>query len=81
MKQIENMCVDIKESNQKKVSIMKKLNKKSSAQQLDDVKQGDLIKDDTGKAGEVENIEILNRKKETQYYYKLKHDGTILVIK
>ncbi|MFW0717823.1 hypothetical protein [Pedobacter sp. N23S346] len=60
---------------------MKKLNKKSSIQQLDDVKQGDLIKDDTGKTGEVENIEILNRKKETQYYYKLKDDGTILIIK
>lgn len=60
---------------------MKKLNKKSSIQQLNDVKQGDLIKDDTGKTGEVENIEILNRKKETQYYYKLKDDGTILIIK
>lgn len=60
---------------------MKKLNKKSSIQQLDDVKQGDLIKDDTGKTGEVENIDVLNRKEETQYYYKLKDDGTILVIK
>ncbi|MDY0904550.1 hypothetical protein [Pedobacter sp. CFBP9032] len=60
---------------------MKRLNKKSSIQQLDDVKQGDLIKDDTGKAGEVENIEVLTRKVETQYYYKLKDDGTILIIK
>jgi len=60
---------------------MKRLTKKSSIQQLDDVKQGDLIKDDTGKAGEVENIEVINRKVETQYYYKLKDDGTILIIK
>lgn len=60
---------------------MKRLTKKSSIQQLDDVKQGDLIKDDTGKAGEVENIEVLTRKVETQYYYKLKDDGTILIIK
>lgn len=65
----------------KNVSAMKRLNKKSSIQQLDDVKQGDLIKDDTGKAGEVENIEVLTRKVETQYYYKLKDDGTILIIK
>ena len=65
----------------KNISAMKRLNKKSSIQQLDDVKQGDLIKDDTGKAGEVENIEVLTRKVETQYYYKLKDDGTILIIK
>ena len=65
----------------KNVSAMKRLNKKSSIQQLDDVKQGDLIKDDTGKAGEVENIEVLTRKVETQYYYKLKDNGTILIIK
>lgn len=60
---------------------MKKIGKKSSIQQLEEVKQGDLIKDDTGKLGEVETVEILNRKTETQYYYKLKDDGTILVIK
>ena len=60
---------------------MKNVNKKSSSKDLDEVKEGDIIKDDTGKKGEVENIEILNRKKETQYYYKIKNDGTILVIK
>ncbi|RZL31036.1 MAG: hypothetical protein EOO96_16870 [Pedobacter sp.] len=60
---------------------MKNVNKKTSSKVLDDVKEGDLIKDDTGKKGEVEQIEILNRKKEKQYYYKIKDDGTILVIK
>ena len=60
---------------------MKNVNKKTSTKDLDEVKEGDLIKDDTGKTGEVEDIEILNRKKETQYYYKIKNDGTILVIK
>lgn len=60
---------------------MKNVNKKKSSKVLDDVKEGDLIKDDTGKKGEVEQIEILNRKKEKQYYYKIKDDGTILVIK
>lgn len=60
---------------------MKNVNKKTSSKVLDDVKEGDLIRDDTGKKGEVEQIEILNRKKEKQYYYKIKDDGTILVIK
>ncbi|KQN35239.1 hypothetical protein OQZ33_20700 [Pedobacter sp. MC2016-05] len=60
---------------------MKNVNKKTSSKVLDDVKEGDLIKDDTGKKGEVEQIEILDRKKEKQYYYKIKDDGTILVIK
>ncbi|GGE46466.1 hypothetical protein EV200_104355 [Pedobacter psychrotolerans] len=57
------------------------VNKKSSTQQLDEVKQGDIIKDETGKIGEVENIEVISRKNETQYYYKIKNDGTVLVIK
>lgn len=60
---------------------MKKVTKKSSEIELDEIKEGDDIKDDTGKRGEVENIEVLERKKEKQYYYKLKDDGTILVIK
>lgn len=60
---------------------MKKVTKKSSEIELDEIKEGDDIKDDTGKRGEVENIEVLERKKGKQYYYKLKDDGTILVIK
>ncbi|WP_316798225.1 hypothetical protein [Pedobacter frigidisoli] len=60
---------------------MKKLTKRSSTQDLESVKAGDKIADDTGKKGEVSNIEVLERKTEKQYYYKLKGDGTILVIK
>ncbi|MBC6112581.1 hypothetical protein ACFOG5_23805 [Pedobacter fastidiosus] len=60
---------------------MKKLGKNSSNKDLENVKEGDAIKDDTGKQGEVEVVEILKRKHESQYYYKLKDDGTILVIK
>ncbi|MGM9478914.1 hypothetical protein ACS5PU_20995 [Pedobacter sp. GSP4] len=60
---------------------MKKLTKNSSEKELDNVKEGDNIQDDTGKQGEVSRIEILRRKREKQYYYKLKNDGTILVIK
>lgn len=60
---------------------MKKLGKNSSDKDLENVKEGDAIKDDTGKQGEVEDIEILKRKHEKQYYYKLKNDGTILILK
>lgn len=60
---------------------MKKLTKRSSIQELENVKAGDKVADDTGKKGEVSNIEVLERKTEKQYYYKLKGDGTILVIK
>lgn len=60
---------------------MKKLTKNSSREELESVKEGDNIKDDTGKQGEVTKIEILKRRLEKQYYYKLKNDGTILVIK
>jgi len=60
---------------------MKKLTKNSSKEDLENVKTGDTIEDDTGKQGEVAKIEILSRRQERQYYYKLKNDGTILVIK
>lgn len=60
---------------------MKKITKNSSEEELNNVKEGDNIEDDTGKHGEVTQIEILNRKHEKQYYYKLKNDKTILVIK
>ncbi|WP_421939065.1 hypothetical protein [Pedobacter sp.] len=61
--------------------MMKKVTRNTSNADLESIQEGDQIKDDTGKAGEVENIEILNRHKEKQFYYKLKNDGTILVIK
>jgi len=60
---------------------MKKIDKNTSKNDLEAIKKGDEIKDDTGKQGKVSEIEILDRPKEKQYYYKLKNDGTILVIK
>ncbi|KLT67343.1 hypothetical protein [Pedobacter sp. BMA] len=60
---------------------MKKLTKKTSTQELEEVKKGDKIADDTGKKGEVSAIEVLQKREEKQFYYKLKGDGTILVIK
>ncbi|QNN40180.1 hypothetical protein [Pedobacter roseus] len=60
---------------------MKQLTKNSTKEELESIRKGDTIKDDTGKQGEVAQIEILTRRQEKQYYYKLKNDGTILVIK
>ncbi|GAA4201657.1 hypothetical protein GCM10022289_15410 [Pedobacter jeongneungensis] len=60
---------------------MKQLTKNSSKEELESIRKGDTIRDDTGKQGEVDKIEILTRRQEKQYYYKLKNDGTILVIK
>ncbi|MGN7985866.1 hypothetical protein ACTJKC_00920 [Pedobacter sp. 22226] len=60
---------------------MKQLTKNSSKEELESIRKGDTIRDDTGKQGEVDQIEILTRRQEKQYYYKLKNDGTILVIK
>jgi hypothetical protein len=60
---------------------MKRITKNSPNAELENINEGDHIQDDTGKKGEVEHIEILNRCKEKQFYYKLKDDGTILIIK
>ena len=51
------------------------VNKKSSTQQLDEVKQGDIIKDETGKIGEVENIEVISRKMKHNITIRLKTTG------
>jgi len=60
---------------------MKKVTPMSSAQALNEVKVGDQVEDNTGKRGEVANIEVIHYNKEDHYYYKIKNDGTILVIK
>ncbi|MCX2429481.1 MULTISPECIES: hypothetical protein [unclassified Pedobacter] len=60
---------------------MKNVNKKTPSHLLDEIKPGDIIRDETGKIGEVVEVEVINRKMETQYYYKTKNNGTVLVIK
>lgn len=59
---------------------MKKLTPKTSRHVLDEVKKGDEIEDNTGKRGEVTDIEIIHYNKESHYYYKIREDGTILII-
>lgn len=60
---------------------MKKVTPLTPSKDLDQVNEGDQIYDNTGKSGTVESIEVLHYCREKQYYYKIKNDGTILVIK
>jgi len=60
---------------------MKKVTPMSPPQALNEVKIGDEIEDNTGKRGEVADIEVIHYNMEDHYYYKIKNDGTILVIK
>ncbi|MNK50529.1 hypothetical protein D3C87_694070 [compost metagenome] len=48
--------------------------------QLDSIKIGDFLADEYGKSGKVCDIEIINRKGECHYYFKLLKSGTILII-
>ncbi|TCD26544.1 hypothetical protein EZ456_13220 [Pedobacter psychrodurus] len=60
---------------------MKKVTPLTSTQDLEKVKVGDQISDNTGKSGTVESVEVLHYDRENQYYYKIKNNGTVLVIK
>jgi len=60
---------------------MKKVTQKTSKQELEDIKKGDIIQDSTGKGGEVEDVDKLSYNNGEHYYYKIKHDGTILIVK
>ncbi|PWS29470.1 hypothetical protein DHW03_06560 [Pedobacter yonginense] len=53
----------------------------SSIKELESIKIGDKVKDEYGKEGFVEEIEILKYRESNQYYFKLKNRGTILVLK
>ncbi len=48
--------------------------------QLESIKIGDFLADEYGKSGKVCDIEIINRKGECHYYFKLLKSGTILII-
>ncbi|PWS30175.1 hypothetical protein [Pedobacter paludis] len=53
----------------------------SSIKDLESIKVGDKVKDEYGKEGYVEEIEVLKHRNSNQYYFKLKNSGTILIIK
>ncbi len=60
---------------------MKRVSILTSREELADVKKGDEIEDNMGKGGEVAEVEVIHYNSEDFYYYKIKDDGTILIIK
>ncbi|MFC3563386.1 hypothetical protein [Pedobacter jamesrossensis] len=60
---------------------MKEVNQNTSAHELDSIREGDQISVRNGKTGEVEKIQIVCAKGQKQYFYKLKNDGTIFIVK
>ncbi|MCZ4244277.1 hypothetical protein [Pedobacter punctiformis] len=59
---------------------MKLIKKTLTRQELDSIRCGDRVFDESGKSGVVEDIEIVKYKAATHYYYRLKNSGTILII-
>ncbi len=59
---------------------MKLIKRTLSLHELDSIKCGERILDENGRSGIVEEIEVLRYKGETQYYYRLKKNITILII-
>lgn len=60
---------------------MKEVNKNTTTIELDSIREGDRICLWNGKSGEVVKIQIVCSKGHKQYFYKLKNDGTIFIIK
>jgi len=56
------------------------ISKDTKASVLDRVKKGDIIRYDK-KFGEVIAIQVLKHNTQNEYYYKIKNDGVVLVIK
>ncbi|MFC4210171.1 hypothetical protein ACFOWA_03190 [Pedobacter lithocola] len=57
------------------------VSKNTNAAILDRVKKGDVISFANGKSGEVLAVQILEHSTQKEYYYKIKNDGIVLVIK
>ncbi|MCZ4223072.1 hypothetical protein [Pedobacter rhodius] len=60
---------------------MKEVNRNTTAWELENIREGDTISLHNGKCGEVVKIQIIPCKGQKQYFYKLKNDGTIFIIK
>jgi uncharacterized protein YuzE len=58
-----------------------KINSSSTRKILDSIKIGDQIEDHLGNSGKVTDIEILTKKLNNQYYFRLYRSKTILIIK
>ncbi|RNL52427.1 hypothetical protein [Pedobacter jejuensis] len=60
---------------------MKEVNQYSSVNDLDNIREGDIIKHRNGKTAIVVKIQIVCAKGQKQYFYKLKNEGTIFIAK
>ena len=60
---------------------MKEVNQNTPARELDRIREGDQIKVYRGKTGEVERVQIVCSKGQRQYFYKLKNDGSVFIIR
>lgn len=60
---------------------MKEVNQNTSARELDSIREGDKICVHNGKTGEVEKIQIVCAKGQKQYFYKLKNDSIVFIIR
>ncbi|GGI26314.1 hypothetical protein [Pedobacter mendelii] len=60
---------------------MKEVNQNTSIHELDNIREGDTIRQPNGKSGEVVKIQIICARGKKQYFYKLKNDGTIFIAK
>lgn len=60
---------------------MKEVNQSTPARELDSIREGDRIRVRSGKTGEVERIQIVCTKGQKQYFYKLKNDGIVFIIR
>jgi len=57
------------------------ISKNTKPSVLDNVKRGDYISLDNGKEGEVIAVQVLEHGNQKQYYYKMKNEGVVLIIK
>ncbi|WP_316831957.1 hypothetical protein [Pedobacter aquatilis] len=57
------------------------ISKNTHAVVLDNVKKGDFVRCESGKMGEVVAVQVLAHNTQKEYFYKIKDEGVILIIK
>jgi hypothetical protein len=58
------------------------ISKKNSIGELNEVKVGDIVRDESGRCGIIDRIEVVTFKRENHFYFRLaKGLGWVLIIK
>jgi len=60
---------------------MIQLNQHTPVRDLESIREGDRIVLRNGKSDEVVKIQVVCNKGQKQYFYKLRHDGTVFIAK